>query len=59
MVYNDMIQDAIFNARKDEIWKCIEILEKDYRELKGMNHEMAKGIHLAILKLKSRKELVE
>lgn len=54
-----MIQDAIFNARKDEIWKCIEILEKDYRELKGMNHEMAKGIHLAILKLKSRKELVE
>lgn len=59
MVYNDMISDAIYNAKREEVYDCIELLRKDYRELKTMNHEMSKGIHLAILKLQSKVELMK
>lgn len=59
MVYHDMISDVIYNAKREELFDCIEILRKDYLELKTMNHEMAKGIHLAILKLQSKAELMK
>mgnify|MGYP007100092473 CR=1 FL=1 len=54
-----MISDAIYNAKREEVFECIEILRKDYRELKTVNHEMSKGIHLAILKLQSKVELMK
>lgn len=59
MVYNDMISDAIYNARKEALFHCIEMLRKDYRELKAVNNEMAKGVHLAILKIQSQVEVMK